>query len=183
MKKGKGIPPSLDAISRRAFIRHVGTNDDADAPGREPLDVIGTWIVVEAMRFDEDMNRKWMTKEEVMADDSIDEDAKEPFRYKLVFMEDGTQCTTMPIPEDVTQEEIDQAVAEGEIELFEEKYMALEKHLWKIEDGKLMIDTGMKGEVLGEEVSPWVEAPITDGIMEYMMFRLKRERFRILHPV
>ena len=40
-----------------------------------------------------------------------------------------------------------------------------------------MVDTGVKGEVFGEKVSPWVEAPIVDGIMEYVAYRLEKERF------
>ena len=41
---------------------------------------------------------------------------------------------------------------------------------------KYLVDTGAKGEVLGETISPWVEAKINDGVMEYVMYRLVKER-------
>ena len=81
----------------------------------------------------------------------------------------------VPIPEGVSQEQIDQAVASGQIDLYGDRFMALEKHPWKVEGGKLMIDTGAKGEVFGEAVSPWTEATVVDGVMQYVAYRLIKE--------
>ena len=53
--------------------------------------------------------------------------------------------------------------------------MAMERRPWKVEDGKILVDTGMKAEVLGEEVSSWTEVKVLDGVVEYMMFRLARD--------
>ncbi len=145
------------------------------APGCGDIDVAGVWIVKEAMVFDEDLNRTWKTKEAAMADGSADEDALKTFDTKFVFSDDGFVKMVVPIPEGVTQEQIDQAVTSGQIDLYGDRFMALEKHPWKIEDGKLMIDTGAKGEVFGEAVSPWTEAPVVDGVMQYVAYRLIKE--------
>lgn len=146
------------------------------ASGCGGADFKGVWVIKEAMMFDKDLNRSWRAKEDVMADESLDEDLKSTFDTRFVFDENGTMYTVLPIPEYVTQEQIDQALASGELELYGDGFMALEKHPWKMEDGKLMVDTGAKAEVFGEEISPWVEATIADGVMQYMTYRLVKER-------
>ncbi len=163
--------------------KHLFRDDDSDsapersAPGCDHMEIVGIWVIKEAITFDENANRVWRSKEDVLADDSLDEDFKEAFLTKFAFEDDGFMHTIMPIPAEITQEEIDQALAEGEIELYGDGFMSVEKHPWKIEDGKLMVDTGIKGEVFGEKISPWAEAPIKDGIMEYVTYRLVKERF------
>ena len=45
---------------------------------------------------------------------------------------------------------------------------------WKNEDGRILYNTGVEGEVLGEEVSPWIELEEKDGVIELQMMRLER---------
>ena len=75
---------------------------------------------------------------------------------------------------DTPKEELDAAAAAGELELCGDMII-LERKRWKEEDGKLLYDTGVKGEVLGEAVSPWVEVKFADDMMELPMMRLIRE--------
>ena len=99
------------------------------------MEIVGIWVIKEAITFDENANRVWRSKEDVLADDSLDEDFKEAFLTKFAFEDDGFMRTIMPIPAEITQEEMDQALAEGEIELYGDGFMSVEKHPWKIEDG------------------------------------------------
>ena len=139
------------------------------------MDIIGIWNVAQAMTFDEDLNNVWRTKDDVMADESADDDLKELFDAKIAFCEDGFVRSLYAIPEDMSQEEIDEMVGSGEAELYGDGYMSMERRPWKVEDGKILVDTGMKAEVLGEEVSSWTEVKVLDGLVEYMMFRLARD--------
>lgn len=85
-----------------------------------------------------------------------DEDMISTFRNTvMVFKEDGTAETQMRLPEDITQEQIDAAIEEGTKIL--DGWAVISTEEWKTKDGKNLYNTGREGEVLGEEVSPWVE--------------------------
>ena len=77
-----------------------------------------------------------------------------------------------PIPETVPQEEIDRAAAAGEVELCGSRTMVVERHPWKEENGKYYYDSGIQGEVMGEEFSPWMEIKETEDGIEWMICRL-----------
>ena len=89
------------------------------------------------------------------------------------FTEDGRVLNLAPLPDGVSQEEIDEAVKAGQIELYD-GYMKLTEYNWKTENGKNYLDTRIKGEVLGEEVSPWEEISVVDGRMETMTVRVAK---------
>ena len=78
-----------------------------------------------------------------------------------------------PIPEDLSQEELDEVVENCEYELYE-GYIKITEYRWKSEDGKNYYDTGIEGEALGEEVSSWMEIPVIDGKIEIMTFRIAK---------
>lgn len=56
--------------------------------------------------------------------------------------------------------------------LFGEDKILLETYPIKVEDGKLLYDSGEKGEALGEEVSPWREIKETADGIEFAWYRL-----------
>ena len=95
-------------------------------------------------------------------------------RAVVEFTAEGKVLWCIPIPAEVTQEQIDAAIASGELSLNEDGLMTLEEKAWKEENGKLMYDTGAKGEVLGEEISPWVEITEEDGLITVMAYKLKK---------
>ena len=53
--------------------------------------------------------------------------------------------------------------------------MIVDQQAWKEENGKFYHDSGIHGEVLGEEVSPWMEITETDDGIELMLYRLVRD--------
>ena len=91
----------------------------------------------------------------------------------MEFTEDGRVLNLSPIPEDLSQEELDEVVENCEYELYE-GYIKLAEYSWKTENGKNYLDTRIKGEVLGEEVSPWIEIPVINGKIEIMTFRIAK---------
>jgi hypothetical protein len=79
-----------------------------------------------------------------------------------------------PLPEGVSQAEVDAAVKAGQLELRDGMMFMGEQH-WKVEDGKNMTDTGLEGEVLGEKVGPWEEVKeIDENTIQIMLYRLKK---------
>ena len=53
--------------------------------------------------------------------------------------------------------------------------MLVGENHWKVENGKNMADTGLEGEVLGEQVSPWEEVKeIEGGLIQMAFYRLKK---------
>ena len=91
-----------------------------------------------------------------------------------VFGEDGTITMLTPLPEGVSQAEVDAAVKAGQLELRDGMMFMGEQH-WKVEDGKNMTDTGLEGELLGEKVGPWEEVKeIDEKTIQIMLYRLKK---------
>ena len=138
------------------------------------MSLVGRWKIVEAMRFNENFEQEWVPVETILADEDLDDDDKKIYNMIMDFLEDGRVLNLMPIPEGVSQEEIDEAVKSGEIALHDGFMMTNEENHWKTEDGKNYYDTGVQGEALGEEVSSWIELPEVDGKIEFMTYRLAR---------
>lgn len=136
--------------------------------------LIGKWIVSETLQFDEEKGMVWVKKADLLAQEDLDSDIALMLDTEFVFNEDETLVMLSPLPEDITQEEIDEAVAAGEIELKDGKMITGQNH-WKFEDGKYLSDTGMEGEVLDEKVGPWEEIKeIDENTIEITMFRLTK---------
>lgn len=135
------------------------------------MDVIGIWKVDKIMGFDDDFNQVWKDAQAIINNPDADEDEKNMAKAQVEFGDDGMVRMMMPLPEGISQEEIDAAVAEGEIEVKGDMMIA-EKHPWKEEDGKVLYDSGTEGEAFGEEVSPWLEIKKTDNGIEMFTFQL-----------
>ena len=137
--------------------------------------LIGKWVVAEAMQFnDETCKVEWVSVEKILAKDDQDKDTIMLLKTIVVFQEDGSIDFFCPLPEGVSQAEIDAAVAAGKLKLKDGMMVMDQKH-WKEENGKIMTDTGAKGEVLGERVGPWEELKVVDhDMVEMMMYRLKK---------
>lgn len=139
------------------------------------MNIIGKWKISEAMVFDKDLKSTWRAAADILADDTLEDYVKESVAYRYVFTDDGKALTLFPIPADMPREELDELLSSGEASLYDDNTIIVEEKEWKEEDGKLLYNTGVKGEVLGEEVSPWTEIrPTADGI-ELITFRLVRE--------
>lgn len=137
------------------------------------MSLVGRWKIVEAISFNENFEQEWVPVETFLADEDLDPQDKSMYSSVMDFTEDGRVLNLAPLPEGVSQEEIDEAVKAGQIELYD-GYMKLTEYNWKTENGKYYFDTHIKGEVLGEEVSSWMEIPIIDGKIEIMTFRIAK---------
>lgn len=140
------------------------------------MDIIGKWRIAFMPKMDEENGVVWVPAD-VIREEAVKAQDKELLSLLdslYIFEPDGRLVTAMKLPEGVSQEEIDQAVAEGEIKLYGDDMYSTESQSWKLEDGKVMYDTGITGEVLGEPVSSWVEVEEIDGMIELPFMRLRR---------
>ena len=82
------------------------------------MDLIGKWVVAETMQFnDEKYQMEWVSIDTILANDELDKDMKMLLQTVVVFNEDGTIDFFCPLPEGVSQEEIDAALAAGQLRL------------------------------------------------------------------
>ena len=127
------------------------------------------------MHFDEKKDTLgWAKVKDILAEDEVDKDTRFMAQMVAVFGEDGTITMLTPLPEGVSQEEVDAAVKAGQVKLRDGMMFMGDGH-WKVEDGKNMSDTGLEGELMGEKVGPWEEIKEVEGGMIQMMFyRLAR---------
>ena len=114
--------------------------------------------------------------------DETDEDAvndeirerKQIISGCIEICEDGKLYILMPLPEGVTQEEVDAAVAAGEISL-RSGMLCSGVIPWEERNGDLWFDSGIEGEVFGEKADTWVKATSEDGLFTYMTIRYEKE--------
>ena len=140
------------------------------------MNILGKWKITEVQVFSsEGLNLVWRTATDILADEKADDYVKQSLQYKYIFTEDGKALLLYPIPANAPKEEVEKAIASGEFKLYDDNTMILEEKAWKEENGKLYFDSGAKGEVLGEAVSPWVEIKETADGIEVMSYRLVRE--------
>lgn len=109
--------------------------------------------------------------------DAVDEEMKE--RKKIIGMQikicdDGKMYMLMPLPEGVSQTEVDEAVAAGFFTLVDGMIADSPLH-WELRDGELWYDTGITGEVFGEEAQTWVKALDESGCFTFMNYRFIKE--------
>ena len=137
------------------------------------MDIKGLWKADKVLSFDENFDQVWKDAEAILNDPTLDEDDKQAALTVIEIGEDGILRMMIPLPDGISQEEIDAAVEEGEIEVVGDM-MVVGKHEWKEEDGKFFFDSGIQGEVLGEEVSPWEEIIVTDDGIQLFTFKMVR---------
>ena len=138
------------------------------------MDLIGRWKIVEAIRFDENFKPEWASIEEILADEELEPEDKIMYSSFMEFTEDGRVLNLSPIPEDLSKEEIAELLESGEMEMLD-GYLKLTEYNWKTENGKNYLDTRIKGEFLGEEVSSWIEIPVIDGKIEIVSIRIAKD--------
>ena len=137
--------------------------------------ITGKWTIAETMQFNEEKcSLEWAKVEDILSKGDLDRETAMLLNTVVIFQEGGTIDFLCPLPDGVSQEEINAALAAGQLKLKDGMMIMDAKH-WKEEDGKILTDTGARGEVLGEQVGPWVELKEVDGDMiEMMMYRLKK---------
>ena len=89
---------------------------------------------------------------------------------ELRVVEGGNLYMLIPIPDGVSREEVDAAVAAGEIALYDG--MLCERPLkWEERDGELWFDTALEGETFGESADTWTKAIDENGYFNFMTLR------------
>lgn len=150
------------------------------------MNYIGKWLFHSIGVNDENGELTYMTAQEYMDSpmmyiDETDEDAvtdelKERWQITgscIEVCDDGHLYMLMPLPENVTQDEIDEAVNSGAITL--RNGMICERPMaWEERDGKLWFDTGIEGETFGEKADSWVCA-IEDNFFTFITTRYVKE--------
>lgn len=147
------------------------------------MDHIGTWVFHSIGAMNDNNEMVYLSAEEYLNSsmpyvDESDEEAVEDElreRKKMAGMqvkicEDGKLYLLSPLPEGVSQKEIDQAVSAGVITLLD-SMMADRPLVWEERDGELWYDTGIEGEVFGEKADSWVKAIDEDGYFTFATTR------------
>ncbi|MBR6669342.1 MAG: hypothetical protein IKL31_01175 [Ruminococcus sp.] len=147
----------------------------------------GKWIFHSVMTFDENDMPVYLNAEEYLSspmpyiDETDDEEVANEMKERkktigtfIKICDDGKLYMLMPLPEDVSQNEIDKAVAAGVIKLVDGA-MADEPMNWELRDGKFRLDTGIEGEICGEEADSWINPIDENGFFCFMNFRFIKE--------
>lgn len=139
------------------------------------INLIGKWNIVESMQFNDEKGcMEWAKVEDILAKEDVDREIAMLIKSIVLFEEDGNLVFLTPLPEGVSQAEVDAAVATGKIKL-RDGMMLTQKNRWKVENGKNMADTGAEGEVLGEKVGPWEEIKeVDENTIELLFYRLRK---------
>ena len=134
-------------------------------------DLIGFWEVAKARSFVAG-KFDFFTLDEVRADleakkaaGELDEDPEEMmqgFYTRIEFTEDGKVRTWMKAPEDISEEEVEAALASGELLGWADGLMCVEEHAWKEENGTFLYNTGEYREMFDEVQSSWDELKLNE---------------------
>lgn len=148
---------------------------------------IGKWKFHSVMTFDDNDMPVYLTPEEYLnspmpyVDETDEEAVADEMRERrrmidtmIKICEDGKLYMLSPLPEGVSQEEVDKAVSAGVIKLVDGA-MADDPKCWELRDGEFWFDTGIEGEVYDEEVSSWINPIDENGLFNFMNFRFIRE--------
>jgi len=106
---------------------------------------------------------------------SLQEMVVASFGVQIEFTEDHKMLTYNPIPPDVPQKEIDEAVSSGEFKVVDGMLLESEFKMWKAVKGDYWYDSEEKVEICGEKQSSWRKlTPDADGHIEYRMMMLEK---------
>ena len=131
------------------------------------MNPVGKWKVKEVISFNENFEMVWKTIDELAASEDDDNSVSVYQNSITVFNDNGTVETIMPIPEGATAEELEDVEIRDGMAVIDTKQ-------WKNEDGKNLYNSEIQGEVLGEEVSPWIEIKEVGDMIELESIRLAR---------
>lgn len=139
------------------------------------INLVGKWSIAQVLQFNDNSNQmEWTRVEDILSGEDVDRDTITLLNSIVEFEEDGRMLMLAPLPEGVSQAEVDAAVAAGHIKVKDGRMYFEEKH-WKTEDGVNYTDTMPEGEVLGEKVGPWEKVTeYEDGTVVFMTYRLAR---------
>lgn len=149
------------------------------------MNIAGTWKITHVQGLDEANNEVLLNEEEyrefLIRSGYPEDRIKErmiAFGQKIVFTEEHFVETMLPIPEDVTQEEIDKIVAEGGAKVVDGMMVLSASDpedaiQWKEENGQFFVMAEFNFET--NEFDWSTIDVIDDNTLNYMLFRIVRE--------
>lgn len=151
------------------------------------MNYIGRWKLNSVFTIGEDDEPLYLSTEEYLnspmpyIDETDEEAVADEMKERRAFVgtvikicEDGKIYMLVPLPEGVTKEQVDEAVASGEIKVMDGA-MYDKPMTWEERDGELWFDTGIEGEVYGEKADTWVKPIDKDGFFNFMNYRFIKE--------
>lgn len=151
------------------------------------MSYIGKWKFHSVMVFDDDDTPQYLSPEEYLnspmpyVDESDEEAVADEIRERkrmigthIKICEDGNLYMLTALPEGVSQEEIDRAVAAGVIKIMDGAIVD-EPLKWELRDGELWMDSGIEGEIYDEKVDGWVKPIDENGFFNFLNFRFIKE--------
>lgn len=151
------------------------------------MDYIGNWVFDSIGMPDDEKGFVYLSGDEYLASpmlyiDETDEEAvrdemnerKKTIGMKVKVCEDGKLYLLMPIPEGVSEKELQEATALGRFMLIDG--MLTDKAIaWEEKAGELRYDPGIEGEVFGEKADSWVKEIDKDGYFTFAATRFVKE--------
>lgn len=137
------------------------------------MDIIGKWKVKQFNLITPEGNMQF-TPENLPEGDEYGEFGAIA-KCLTEFAPDGMMYTLMPIPEGISEAEIEAAKADGA--QIRDGFIVTRATAWKEENGVFKYDTNIEGEILGEEVDPFAAIEVLpDGciLTEFGMVMLER---------
>lgn len=128
------------------------------------MDIKGTWKIDSILDFLNGGYRK--------IDPNSDNESEVMLAKTLYIITDTEMLTCLPIPEDATPEQIEQAKEEG-FTIIDGCFVQSGEPI-KFEDGKWFFNSGVEGDIMGEEVNPWMELEFDGELLCNGMFKFSR---------
>ena len=88
-------------------------------------------------------------------DPASEDESEAMFAKAVIIINDTEMLTCLPITEDMSSEQIEQAKEEGMAIV--DGCLVQSSEPIKFEDGKWFYNTGIQGDIMGEEINPWSE--------------------------
>ncbi len=151
------------------------------------MDYIGNWIFDSIGVLDDEKGLIFLSGDEYLDSpmpyiDETDEEAvqdemnerKKTIGMQVKICDDGKLYLLMPIPEGVSEKELQAATASGRFMLIDG--MLTDKAIdWEERVGELWYDTGIEGEVFDEKSDSWVKGIDKDGYFTFASIRFVKK--------
>lgn len=149
---------------------------------------VGKWVFHSIINMDENGGSQFLNAEEYLKvipgyidktdAEAVANEQREKtliINSQLEICDDGMVYTLTPVPEGISQAEIDQAVAAGEIS-FRHGMMVLDPPKpWEDRNGELWVQAGTADFFDGQGERPnWEKCVIEDGILTFILVRYKK---------
>lgn len=148
------------------------------------MNIVGKWQVAKMMGRDEADNIVWLDKEEYTdflkrrgSDEETIQQRMVSFDQKIIFTEDKMVEICLPIPPNVSQAEIDAAVAEGAVKIVDGMMIMCasdpdDEMQWKEENGEFFTSEAMN--MVTNEMSWGRLKVIDDDTLEFALYLITR---------